>query len=102
MQCGPMPTAQFASISILMDDSEIDIDSLVQLTTVFSPLSEMTPMAVKNALGELHSKIQKISRLKTRVDLMMDKMAMRRLRPNRPDMTSFKMRYTKTWEINSL
>ncbi len=59
MQCGPMPTAQFASISILMDDSEIDIDSLVQLTTVFSPLSEMTPMAVKNALGELHRKIQK-------------------------------------------
>lgn len=59
MQCGPMPTAQFASISLLMDDSEIDIDSLVQLTTVFSPLSEITPMAVKNALGELHCKIQK-------------------------------------------
>jgi len=54
LQTCPIPQADYGCLSILMDNSVIDLDPFVELTTIASPLSTTSPAAARLSLVELH------------------------------------------------
>ena len=52
-----VPQAEFACLSILMDDSSLDVEPFVELQTVVSPLATTPPVVVRSSLLELHNHV---------------------------------------------
>ena len=49
-----VPHPEYACLSILMDDFTLDVEPFVELTSVASPLSTISPLSARKSLQELH------------------------------------------------
>jgi hypothetical protein len=54
LQTCSVPQAEYACLSILMDNSSIDVESFVELATIASPLATTSPVVATSSLIELH------------------------------------------------
>jgi hypothetical protein len=57
LQTCPVPQPEYVCLSVLMDDSTIDVETFVELTTIVSPLSTTSPIHTRNSLQELHQSL---------------------------------------------
>jgi len=53
----PVPHPEYACLSVLMDNSALDVEPFVELVTIASPLSTTSPLSARESLQELHRNI---------------------------------------------